>query len=443
MESHDATPEATPAEAAPARPRIRFELPEGWLGVLLLLLVAALSGGLIASYWPSFVGGVDVGTTQDRLAALEARVGEIATGRAGAAASGVFDDMRHELGALGQRLDADEARLTGLEKSSEQAGNSSDLAVLRQKLDAATAALTDVTTRLGKLESAHGAGDLAPITTKLAALDAHVGALEADMARSAQTLNGTLSGIEGRLKSLEANAPPPNLALRLDSFALKSDTDGIDARLKAIEAQNTGELLHHAAALLALARLARAVDEPGPFALELDTFAVAAPGDPVIALLQPYAANGVPAKPALLTQFPNVARAALDAERSSDARTLFQRLWANILGLISVRRVGEVAGNDTESRLARAQAKLDTGDLAAAAAEVRALKGPAAKTTASWLKNADARLQLDRAVADMSARVISALAAAPTQAATPAPAASVPPAAAPVQLPAPAQGGKP
>lgn len=442
MESHDATPEAAPTEAAAPRPRVRFELPEGWLGVLLLLIVAALSGGLIASYWPSFIGGGELGTTQDRLAALEARVGEIATGHAGAAATGVFNDLRHDIAALGQRLDADEARLTGLEKSSEQTGGAGDLTPVRQKLDAATTALADVTARLTKLESVHGAGDLAPLTTKLAALDARVGALESDIAHSAQTLSGTVSGLDARLKTLEANAPPPDLAQRLDSFALKTDADSIDARLKTIEAQNTGESLHHAAAILALARLAHAVDQPGPFALELDTFAVAAPGDPVIAVLQPYAAAGVPAKPVLAAQFPNVARAALDAERSGDARTLFQQLWANILGLISVRRVGEVAGNDTESRLARAQVKLDVGDLAAAVAEARALKGPAARVIASWLKDAEARLQLDHAVADLSARVIQALAATPSQAVAPAPVATVPPAA-PVHAPTPAQGGKP
>jgi hypothetical protein len=440
MESHDVTPEAAPTEAAVARSRIRFELPEGWLGVLLLLIVAALSGGLIASYWPSFVGGGELGTTQDRLAALEAHVGEIATGHAGAAATGVFNDLRHDIAALGQRLDADEARLTGLEKSSEQAGGAGDLAPVRQKLDAATTALADVTARLGKLESVHGAADLAPVATKLAELDARVGALESDIAHSAQTLSGTASGLDARLKTLEASAPPPDLTQRLDSFALRTDADSIDARLKTIETQNTGESLHHAAAMLALARLAHAVDQPGPFALELDTFVVTAPGDPVIAVLQPYAATGVPAKPVLAAQFPNVALAALDAERSGDSRTLFQRLWANLLGLISVRRVGEVAGNDTESRLARAQAKLDVGDLAAAVAEVRALKGPAARVIASWLKDAEARLQLDHAVADLSARVIQALAATPSQPAPPTPVV-VP--AAPVQVPMPAQGGKP
>ncbi len=430
-----------PAPAAPARRRIAFEFPEGSLGVFLLLIVAAVSGGLIAAYWPVFFSSGDLGTTQDRLAALETRVGQIAAGRAGAAATGMFDDLRHELGALGQRLDADDARLTALEKSSGATGNpaAADLAPLQQKMDAASTSLNDITGRLAKLESAHvGASDLAPINTKLAALDSRVGALEADIARSAQTLNGTVSGIETRLKALEANQPPPNLAQRLDSFALKADQQSIDTRLQTLEAANAGESLHRAAAILALARLAEASAEPGPFTLELGTYAATAPGDPVIAQLQPYAVRGVPTQAMLAARFPQLARASLDAERTGDARTLFARLWANIVGLVSVRRVGDVAGNDTESRLARAQVKLGVNDFAGATAEVRALQGAAARTMAPWLKDAEARLRLDHAVADMSARVIQALAA-PPKPTNPAP---VTPAEAPAPGPSPAQGGK-
>jgi hypothetical protein len=102
--------------------------------------------------------------------------------------------------------------------------------------------------------------------------------------------------------------------------------------------------------------------------------------------------------------------------------------------------VGQVAGNDNESRLARAQSKLDAGDLGAAAAEVRAVQGVAAKPLAIWLRDAFARMTLDRAVADMSARVVQALAASPPPATPPAPAAGTTP---PAQAPAPAQGGGP
>ncbi len=424
--------EADEAEALPQAHSFGFQLPEGWLGIFLLLIVAAVSGGLIASYWPAVLGGGDMGTTQDRVTALETRVGQIAAGHAGAAASGVFDDLRHDITALGQRVDANQARLAALETATGDGGAQPavNLAPLQQKLDAASTALADLTARLAKLEGAHGTADVSGLTTKLTALETRIGALETEIARAAKTMDGTVAAIDTRLKAVEANAPPADLAQRLDSYALKSVEAGIDARVKSLEAQNSGEALHRAATMLALTQLAQAANNTGSFALQLDTYAVTAPGDPMVELLRPYAKSGVPAKSTLIAQFPEVARAALDAERSADARSLFSRLWANVLSLISVRRVGDVSGNTTEARLARAQAKLDTNDLTAAATEVRAVQGPAAKPLSNWLKDAFARMTLDRAVADLSARVIQTLAAPVPQAA-------------PETPPAPAQGGQP
>ena len=427
-------PEETAEDATPERGRpFGLELPDGWVGIFLLLIVAAVSGGLIAGYWPTFMGG-DGGATQDRIAALETRLGQIAAGRAGAAASGVFDDLRREIASLSQRIDANEARLTGLETTSGETGApvAGNLAPLQQKLDAASTALADVTARLAKLEAAQGsAADVSGLTAKLTALDARIGKLEEEIARSSQTLSGTLSGMETRLKAMEANAPPADLAQRLDSYALKTTEAGIEARLRLLEAQNSGESLHRAATMLALTQLAHAANGTSSFQLQLDTYAAASPGDPMVELLKPYAKTGVPSRAALSARFPDAARSALDAERNADARSLFSKFWANVLSLVSVRRVGEAVGDDTESKLARAQARLDANDLAAAAREVRNVRGVAAKSLANWLRDAFARLTLDRAVADMAARVIQALAGPPP---VPAPTA---------EEPAPAQGGQP
>jgi hypothetical protein len=68
-----------------------------------------------------------------------------------------------------------------------------------------------------------------------------------------------------------------------------------------------------------------------------------------------------------------------------------------------------VAGTTTEDRLARAQADLTRGDLASAVMETRSISGAAATPLQSWLKDADARLALDSAVADMNVRIVRAL----------------------------------
>jgi len=419
---NDKTPADSPEDAIEdgQSRRFRLDMPEGWVGIFLLLILAALSGGLIASYWPTFMGG-DAGGTQDRLAALETRVGQIAAGRAGAAATGVFDDLRRDITTLGQRLDAGEARIAALESGT--GGGST--APLSGNVAPLQAALADVTARLTKLEQ--GTGTVSELTGKVTALETRITKLEQDITQSYET----------RLKAVEDKAPPANLAQRLDSFALKSAESELDARVKALEELNSGERLHRAAQMLALTQLAHAANETDSFQLQLDTYAAAAPSDPMVVLLRPYAGTGVPSRSILSERFPSVARAALDAERSADARSLFAKLWANLRALVSVRRVGEAQGGDTESKLARAQTRLDSKDLAGAAREVRSVQGVAAKPLARWLNDAYARVTLERAVSDMEARVVQALAEPIAAPATPAPTTQ------PAPVPAPAQGGPP
>src|ERR1700733_8261213 len=97
------TEDVAGAARAPARRRI-FDLPDGALGIFFLLIIAAASGGLIAVYWP-WQSTNEVSVTSDRLAALEARVDQIATGHAPKAAAAAFQDERRDLGSLPNTLD--------------------------------------------------------------------------------------------------------------------------------------------------------------------------------------------------------------------------------------------------------------------------------------------------------------------------------------------------
>ena len=78
------------------------------------------------------------------------------------------------------------------------------------------------------------------------------------------------------------------------------------------------------------------------------------------------------------------------------------RAWARLADLVSVRRTGEVEGAGNEARVARAEARLAAGDLAAAVAEVSALSGPGDEAAADWLARARARLAVDEALAVLS-----------------------------------------
>jgi len=403
-------------------------LPEGWFGILLLLLVAALSGGVVAAYWPALFGAGETTIGEERVAALEARVGQLAAGRTNAAASGMFDDLRRALGALSERLDADEARLTALEKTPVTVppapgqpavvAPGPDAAVLRGKLEATAQAVAQLNERIAKIEgTGASSAQISDAIAKFTALQARVAALDADIARSTETQKGTMDAVNARLAAIEA-AVPPNLAQRLDDFAPKSDMAAADARVARLEAQNAGDALHRAAAILALANLARAAGDGKPFTLELDALAAAAPDDPAIGALRPWSATGIPTAALLRPQYAAAARNALDVARTTGAQDFFSRLWSNIEGLISVRRIGEVQGNDLDARLARAGVRVNAGDLSGAIAEVAAVKGPAAAPLAPWLRDARNRVALDRTIAQLNARVVRALAAQPTTPAT-------------------------
>jgi uroporphyrinogen-III synthase len=78
--------------------------------------------------------------------------------------------------------------------------------------------------------------------------------------------------------------------------------------------------------------------------------------------------------------------------------------------LVTVRPVGDdVRGDTAEARVARAEAALDKGDLAAAVAELDQLEGRPAEAAADWLSRAKARLGADQAVAGLRAQATDLL----------------------------------
>ena len=95
----------------------------------------------------------------------------------------------------------------------------------------------------------------------------------------------------------------------------------------------------------------------------------------------------------------------LAGEASDDS--LLKRFWRglghSISEVITVRPTGpDVEGDDTLARLARAEAKLGEGDLAGAVAEVRGMKGLVAEAAAEWLSQAEARLAVEQAAAQLA-----------------------------------------
>jgi hypothetical protein len=269
---------------------------------------------------------------------------------------------------------------------------------------------------------------------RLAALETRINQLAGTQSNAAPGADGTnlkdrIDALEARVAMLEGQSQSqpasPDIAARLAAVEAEIARAGdrevqseLLARVARLESQNSGDTMRRAASVLGLATLARATRDSSPFKVELDALAGTDPNDPVLAVLQPIAETGAPTTAMLAARFPQIARTTLDAERKGQASGFFSRLWASIASLVSIRPVGSAEGNSTADRLARAGIALDKNDLAAAVRETEALSEAAASAIAPWLKDARARLEVERAVQQMDSRIVQALAA-PAQSGTP------------------------
>jgi uroporphyrinogen-III synthase len=159
------------------------------------------------------------------------------------------------------------------------------------------------------------------------------------------------------------------------------------------------------------ARLAGSIDAGVPFAAELNLLVPLVQGDPklteIIAALQPYAQAGVASRIALEAEFPAVAKAALAEDVADDSYG--ERLMGKLRGLVSLRRVGDVPGDTTEAKLARAEQALHAGDVGKAAELVKSLPASTNKATAAWLAKAEAHLAAKRSLDQLAAYAVNLL----------------------------------
>ena len=110
----------------------------------------------------------------------------------------------------------------------------------------------------------------------------------------------------------------------------------------------------------------------------------------------------------LRQQFDQVEGEIIAAARGGEG--LFEQAANNLRQLVTVRPVGAKAeGENAAAVVARAQARLQEGDLAAAVQEVEQLSGEAAQAAQPWLDQARARLAAEEAVSALQARTAELL----------------------------------
>jgi len=311
-----------------------------------------------------------------RLDALAAATTAATTTAAGATEAEVAT-LAAELQALQDSLAESLAAVRADTEAGLRAASDSTGDALRAEIEALRDGLQALSARLGT-------------PAPLAELDRTQAELAAARARLAE-LDRAEAAAQDRIATLEK---------RLATLENRAATPGPDARREAL--------------VLATAQLRQRVLDGTAYAAALQAASSVAGDDaalaPLLASLEARADSGVPTRAALQEAFPAMARTALRAADGTPEGML-DRTWQRLGDLVTVRRTGDVAGDSPEAILARSEARLTEGDLAAATAELRGLSGPAGEAAAAWLADAEARLAAEQAVGDLQRRAIAAVAA--------------------------------
>lgn len=364
---NEVTP-ALPANGSAKSPerRVRHGLIEDWrdaIGILLLLLVAAFFGAVIARFWPE-------------------------------------SDDTHAVTEL-------TARLTAIEAT--QSKPASDVAALKDRM-------SKLEQRLSTTEAALASGAL-PGNLAAAGIAAGAGigpTPGSAIAPTAVAEHKLIEDLATRLAAIETKAPDiqatkdglATLTTGVTELTTRIDTFG--ERIAKIESSDLIVLARRASMATAVANLMRAAQGSSPFKTEYEAVA-AVSSDAALSEIKPYV-GGLPTTGTLIAMFGKASDAALDAEQlANSGGSMWSGLWANFMATISARPTGEVAGNSSAERIARAEVRMKAGDLAAAVKELGAIRGAAREPLQPWLAQASARVKLETALAKLNNEAVAAL----------------------------------
>ncbi|HEV8389402.1 MAG TPA: uroporphyrinogen-III synthase [Dongiaceae bacterium] len=415
---------------------------------LVLMLIAAAAVVVSAPLWQPEVSAMlgvrqpSAPVTDNRITALQGDVQALSEKVQAAtdadalqqAIGAAVDPINADLGAAKQELAALKSELETLRGSASSGGTTLsegpgvDLAPIEERIGKLETALADTTKRIEEIASAQSTAApdsaTAPDSTGTTVAPAPAPDPRID------TLTSENEALKQQIASLTE---------RLDQMSgLDAKVGELGPRLEALNQQvaslpKSNDQQRAVALIVAVGELRSALAGDKSFSAELSTLGDLTQSDetlrprlkPIIDGLAPMAESGVPTLSQLAAGFPTteIARAGeadLAAEVTDD--NWFKRFWRglghSISEVITVRPTGpDVEGDDTLARLARAEAKLGEGDLSAAIAEVKGMKGLAADTAAEWLSQAEARLAIEGAaaqLADISTRELAPLTASDT-----------------------------
>jgi hypothetical protein len=391
---------------------------------LLTHLAAGAVGGLIvlvAAYAlapepaPAPARGPDVGELTRRVAEIEGVLGT-RPGTAGLRAR--VDEMSRNVAALGntqaklarEAKDLEERIGSGKDAPSELAGRISRLEQTAAMQPLATdqaagqgAPPAALSAKLAELErAAQSANEVARAAAARAAAD--LAAVRTEAGRLGQRIDGLRGEVEERMAGAARAADFAPMAKRL--AALEQELQGYvkdDAGRRA----DAGRVV----VALELAALRRAVDRGDSYTAELGAVKAAAGDQLKLTALERHMREGVAPVRELDKSFRGVANAMLDAEADHSDATLVERLISSARSIVRVRKTGHSTDDvSAEAVIGRVEAALKEGRLAEVIEQGKRLPPKAALAAEEWLKRVEARHSVDKAMADVEAKLKASLA---------------------------------
>jgi len=378
-------------------------------------VVAALVSGAVviaAPHWQPLLGlsgatssGDDVAKLQQDLTALSARQSDApAKADIDAALSPLQDDvtkLKAAVSELSQRASAQATTQGGADASA--AVPAADLQPLTDRINALETTLSDLQSKV-KTAAEAPANPAAPAT----GFTPEISGLKMEN----QALRDQITTLSGKLDALgkdglgKVDESLGNVSQRVAS---------LEAQVAATPAPVTQHQQLATATVLAIGQLQNLIAGTQAFGGQLAVLKQLAASDtrlggdlnPLLDKLAPIADSGAPTLSQLQASLPSteIARAA-EAEQAGSLAgdtSWWQRMTHRLAEIVTVRPVGEdVTGDGPLERLARAEAALKKSDLTKAAGEIGGLTGEPARQAATWLGQAQARLTLDAASAQLS-----------------------------------------
>ena len=244
------------------------------------------------------------------------------------------------------------------------------------------------------------------------------GVRDSDLGAQFGTLAEDLQGLESQVTGAVGNTKAAEERLVATLSTLESRVDELSTRTRLLEVVQPKHVAGAAAVALAVGQLRAAVRSGESYSAPLASVKslLSAEGETTPWVSQMLRTLDGRASVGVMTMFALRERFTANVGAILRAETLVADGWMGetlrrLAVVVTVRRTGEVSGSGTEAVLARAESRLDGGDLTAAVAELSMLADAPAAAAANWLESAWARLDVDAAVTGLEAYAVSRVAA--------------------------------